>query len=167
MVASRSTKATVFTLLFKQFLIAHIMSKLTETLYLCHNHSSLSYFVGSNLLRISLGDYFIFLQSYVLMSCSFPDISNSSKGKDVLFWPLQSPLVTFHMNSYEWKQLIKVSIASSDNVFEFFFYICHLVYPSQQLFFKEHNILLNFVYIFFVCFCKFNSSRHIIKSNVL
>ena len=43
----------------------------------------------------------------------------------------------------------------------FLFYICHLVYPSWTWY------LLKFCAHFLLCFCKFNSFRHVFKSNVL
>ena len=41
---------------FSKILIAYGISKLTETLHLCHKHSSLNFFLDYNFVRIGLGD---------------------------------------------------------------------------------------------------------------
>ena len=51
---------------FLKIIIAYTISKLTETFHLGHNHSSLSYFVGYNVVRIGLGDQSIFFDSHVI-----------------------------------------------------------------------------------------------------
>ena len=155
--------------------------------------------------RIGLGDHSIFTKSYLLMlySCTLT-YQILLKAKTFCF-----ELVTFHMHSCDWKQLINVSIASSDHVFEcsfFIFTILFTLYKSThpevfvlrnfakftgknlcQSLFKEYLFyrtppvaasgfkiiffLINMLHFYFVyilaCFCKFNSSRHVFKSNVL
>ena len=60
-------------------------------------------------------------------------------------------LVTFHMYSCDWKQLINVSIASSDHVFKFSFFLFTTFFTLHNNFFLMNMVLFKFcVHVLFV-----------------
>ena len=60
-------------------------------------------------------------------------------------------LVTFHMYSCDWKQLTNVSIASSDHVFKFSFFVFTTLFTLHNNFFLMNMVLFKFcVHVLFV-----------------